>query len=57
MSSFRYVEPRDVVIEGVPAAGMAIRAATGRALGRLRGVIIDTTEHEAGKTPFYPHTV
>ena len=44
MSSFRYVEPDDVVIEGVPAAGMTIRAATGRGLGRLSGFIIDTAE-------------
>ena len=44
MSSFQYVEPKNFVIEGVPAVGMAIRAATGRALGRLRGVIIDTAD-------------
>lgn len=43
-SSFQYVEPEDVVIEGVPAAGMTIRAATGRALGRLGGFVVDAAE-------------
>jgi hypothetical protein len=41
---FQYVAPDDVVIEGIPAAGMTICAATGRALGRLRGFIIDAAE-------------
>jgi len=44
MSTFRYVEPADIVIAGVPAAGMTIRAATGRGLGRLSGCIIDTAD-------------
>jgi sporulation protein YlmC with PRC-barrel domain len=43
-SSFQYVEPEDVLIEGVPAAGMTIRAATGRALGRLGGFVVDAAE-------------
>jgi sporulation protein YlmC with PRC-barrel domain len=43
-TSFQYIEPEDVVIEGVPATGMTIRAATGRALGRLAGFIVDATE-------------
>ena len=43
-SSFKYVEPGHVVIEGVPAAGMTIRAATGVALGRLVGFIVDAAE-------------
>jgi hypothetical protein len=43
-SSFQYVEPDHAEIEGVPAAGMTIRAATGRVLGRLRGFIIDAAE-------------
>src|SRR5215204_5391560 len=40
-SSFQLVEPEDAVIEGVPATGMTIRAATGRALGRLGGFVVD----------------
>jgi len=43
-SSFQLFEPEDVVIEGVPATGMTIRAATGRALGRLRGFVVDAAE-------------
>ena len=43
-SSFQLVEPEDIVIEGVPATGMTIRAATGRALGRLRGFVVDAAE-------------
>ena len=43
-SSFQYVEPENVVIEGVPATGMTIRAATGRALGRLSGFVVDAAE-------------
>ena len=41
---FKYIAPADVEIEGVPAAGMTICAATGRAIGRLRGFIVDATE-------------
>ena len=40
-SSFQLVEPKDVVIAGVPATGMTIRAATGRVLGRLGGFVVD----------------
>ena len=40
-STFQLVEPEDAVIEGVPATGMTIRAATGRALGRLGGFVVD----------------
>ena len=40
---FKYLEPDDVVIEGISAAGMKIRGA-GRGLGRLRGFIIDSAE-------------
>ena len=43
-SQFTYIAPGDVVIEGVPATGMTICAATGRAVGRLRGFIVDATE-------------
>lgn len=43
-SQFEYIEPVDVVIEGIPAADMTICAATGRAIGRLRGFIVDATE-------------
>ena len=43
-SSFQYVQPEDVLIEGVSAAGMTIRAATGRALGRLGGFVVDAAE-------------
>ncbi|MGH9237764.1 MAG: PRC-barrel domain-containing protein [Vicinamibacterales bacterium] len=43
-SQFQYIAPGDVVIEGVPATEMTICAATGRAVGRLRGFIIDATE-------------
>jgi len=43
-STFQLVEPEDIVIEGVPATGMTIRAATGRALGRLRGFVVDAAE-------------
>ena len=43
-SQFQYIAPGDVVIEGVPAAEMTICAATGRAVGRLRGFIVDATE-------------
>ena len=43
-STFRYLEPADVAIDGVPSEGMTIRAATGRALGRLCGFIVDSTE-------------
>jgi len=43
-SSFQLVEPEDAIIDGVPATGMTIRAATGRALGRLRGFVIDAAE-------------
>lgn len=43
-SEFRYIAPSDVIIEGVPATGMTICAATGRAVGRLRGFIVDATE-------------
>ena len=41
---FEYIAPSDVVIEGIPATGMTICAATGRAVGRLRGFIVDATE-------------
>ena len=41
---FEYIEPSKVVIEGIPATGMTICAATGRAVGRLRGFIVDATE-------------
>src|SRR5262245_43816673 len=43
-STFRYVEPAQVAIDGVSAQGMTIRAATGRTLGRLKGFIIDAAE-------------
>ena len=43
-SQFEYVAPNEVVIEGVPASGMTICAATGRAVGRLRGFIVDAAE-------------
>jgi sporulation protein YlmC with PRC-barrel domain len=43
-SQFQYIAPADVVIEGVPATEMTICAATGRAVGRLRGFIVDATE-------------
>jgi len=43
-SRFEYITPADVVIEGVPATEMTICAATGRAVGRLRGFIVDATE-------------
>jgi hypothetical protein len=43
-SQFQYIAPGDVLIEGVPAADMTICAATGRAVGRLRGFIVDSTE-------------
>jgi hypothetical protein len=44
-SPFRYIAPADVTIEGVPTEGMTIRAATGRALGRLEGFIADAEQH------------
>lgn len=43
-SQFQYIAPADVVIDGVPATEMTICAATGRAVGRLRGFIVDATE-------------
>lgn len=43
-AQFQYIAPADVVIEGVPATEMTICAATGRAVGRLRGFIVDATE-------------
>ena len=43
-SHLEYIEPDEVVIEGIPATGMTICAATGRAVGRLRGFIVDATE-------------
>ena len=43
-SSFEYLEPEGIVIEGRPAAGMTIQAATGRAVGRLAGFIVDAAE-------------
>lgn len=43
-SQYQYIAPADVIIEGVPATGMTICAATGRAVGRLRGFIVDATE-------------
>lgn len=43
-STLRYVEPAGVAIEGVPAEGMTVRAATGRTLGRLKGFIVDAAE-------------
>ena len=43
-SQFEYIAPSEVVIEGIPATGMTICAATGRAVGRLRGFIVDATE-------------
>ena len=49
--SFQLVEPDDVVIDGVPAAGMTIRAA-GRALGRLRGFIVDSAEQHVRDKKF-----
>ena len=45
-STFRYIEPSEVAIDGVPAEGMTIRAATGRSLGRLKGFIVDTAEQQ-----------
>ena len=41
---FQYVAPADVTIEGVSATEMTIRGATGRAIGCLRGFIVDATE-------------
>jgi sporulation protein YlmC with PRC-barrel domain len=43
-AQFEYIAPGDVIIEGVPAAEMTICAATGRAVGRLRGFIVDAAE-------------
>ena len=43
-STLKYIAPADVTIEGVPTEGMTIRAATGRALGRLEGFIVDAAE-------------
>jgi hypothetical protein len=43
-SRFQYIAPAGVLIEGVPAGDMTICAATGRAIGRLRGFIVDATE-------------
>ena len=43
-AQFQYIALADVVIEGVPATEMTICAATGRAVGRLRGFIVDATE-------------
>lgn len=40
-SSLEYVKPGRVAIAGMPSEGLMIRVATGRALGRLRGFIID----------------
>lgn len=45
-SPFKYIAPDDVVIDGIPAAGMTICAATGRAIGRLRGFIVDAAEEQ-----------
>jgi len=45
-STFRYIAPAEAAIEGVPTEGMTIRAATGRAIGQLRGFVVDATrEH------------
>ena len=43
-SRFELVAPDDALINGVPAAGMTIRAATGRAIGRLHGFVVDAAE-------------
>lgn len=43
-AQFQYIAPTDVVIEGVPATEMTICGATGRAVGKLRGFIVDATE-------------
>ncbi|HVH27680.1 MAG TPA: PRC-barrel domain-containing protein [Vicinamibacterales bacterium] len=43
-STFKYIAAAGVAIEGVPTEGMTIRAATGRALGRLGGFIVDAAE-------------
>jgi hypothetical protein len=44
-SAFQLIEPDDVIIDGLPSAGMTIRAA-GRPLGRLSGFVIDRAEQE-----------
>jgi hypothetical protein len=44
-SRFQYIEPSAVIIEGVPATDMTIRAATGRAIGRLCGFVADAERH------------
>lgn len=39
--TLHYLEPAEIVISGVPSDAMIVRAATGRALGRLRGFVVD----------------
>ena len=43
-STFEYIAAANVAIEGVPTEEMTIRAATGRALGRLGGFLVDAAE-------------
>jgi hypothetical protein len=43
-SGFELVTPDEVVIAGLPSADMTIRAG-GRALGRLRGFVIERSHH------------
>ena len=42
-TTFQLIEPNDVMIAGMPSAGMTIRAA-GRTLGRLSGFVVDATQ-------------
>lgn len=43
-SAFQLVKPDDVLIAGLPSAGMTIRTAE-HTLGRLRGFVIERTQH------------
>jgi len=42
-TTFELIQPTDVVIAGIPSAGMTIRTA-GRTLGRLNGFVVDRTQ-------------
>ena len=44
-STFQLIEPTEVEIAGLPSGDMTIRAA-GRTLGRLRGFIVERTQHQ-----------
>ena len=45
-SPFELLEPATVTIAGAPSAGMIIRAATGRTLGRLRGFVVESAHQQ-----------